>query len=394
VRLLGSCLWHFPACLCVFTLPVYPQAAPSLNVGFYHWGGVYPASISQGVDGIAAIGGHVTRIVISARMNIDYQLGSSCIAGFTLAGAAQDSDVKKAFDNPAINTFMLTAYDGVTWGDCGTHQYLNPRFYTPSNTEAIIQEYSDFTLYLSQAYQHTGKRFIISNWESDNDVYCGAAYSYATDSSFRAYCDQAYPQIYAGNSGPSESFLGLKRWFEVRQKGIEDGRRRALARGIGGKRVYFAPEFNICRCLQNAEFKSTLYSVIPYIKFDYVSYSSYQSVNMPEPEVALLQDLETIETVAGSRDIIIGEILTGTPENDPQAFTRILETVMNAALSWGVPYLIYWSEYSPYNCAGCGLHDAAGQITVVGQFFKDYLPGNTLCTPAINGSTAFARRRQ
>jgi len=58
----------------------------------------------------------------------------------------------------------------------------------------------------------------------------------------------------------------LKTWFQLRQQGIKEGRARALAAGIGGMRVCFAPEFNI-----------------PYVAFDYVSYSSYQSMGDGDP---------------------------------------------------------------------------------------------------------------
>jgi hypothetical protein len=143
---------QFPHCvLGVFlALPLFAQPHPSFHVGFYHWDGAYHASVSEGMDAIAAVGGQIARLVVSARMNVDYGMGASCIPDFTLAGAMQDPDMKKALDNPAISVFMLTAYDGVTFGDCVTLRFLNPTFYTPSNEAAIVQEYSDLTLYLYQ----------------------------------------------------------------------------------------------------------------------------------------------------------------------------------------------------------------------------------------------------
>jgi hypothetical protein len=357
------------------TLPLFAQPDPSLHVGFYHWGGVYPASISEGVDAVAAIGGRIVRLAVSAKMNRDYGIAWDCIPGFTLAGAMQYPDVKKALDHPAISVFMLTAYDGVTFGDCYTHEYLNPRLNT-SRQAAIIQEYSDLTLYLYQTYQHTNKQFIISNWESDNDVYCGAADWYSTDNIFRADCDANYPRWYNnGNASPTESFWGLRLWFEARQQGIEDGRNRALAMGIGGRgrKVYLAPEVNICRHLRYGGLKSTLYDVVPYVKFDYVSYSSWESMGVSDPRSTLLEDLETIWSVTGSHAIILGEIRTGYSLADPQGSIQALREVMDDALSWGVSYAIYWDVYDFKDCPSCGLYDDAGRITPVGEFFKDYL---------------------
>src|SRR5947209_15255411 len=148
------------------------------NVGIYHWGGSFTKSMSQGVEQIAALGVRNARVTLSPTYNADYNIAAVCYPGFTLSDAVRQPDVKRAFDNPDIDVLMITAYDGVSFGDCRQHRYLNPDFYTPQNTAAMMQEYSDFTLYLYQAYQGTHKRFIIANWESDNDIYCGQAWGY------------------------------------------------------------------------------------------------------------------------------------------------------------------------------------------------------------------------
>lgn len=177
-------------CLSVLAGSAYAQAPPSLNLGIYYWGGdPAPGSISEGVNAIAAMGSHIARLAISARMNIDYNVSSSCIANFTLTQALEDPDVKQALDNPAISVYVLTAYDGVTFPDCVSHLYLDPSTYTPFTSRQIVGEYSDLTYYLYTTYRTTNKRFIISNWESDNDVYCASADGYATDLTVRANCN-------------------------------------------------------------------------------------------------------------------------------------------------------------------------------------------------------------
>jgi hypothetical protein len=305
----------------------------------------------------------------------------------------QEPDMKKALDNPAISVFMLTAYDGVTFSDCVTHEYLNPRL-NMSRQAAIIREYSDLTLYLYQTYELTNKQFILLNWESDHDVYCGFALEYSTNYSFRTLCNAAYPYLkeYAGNTSPAESFWGLRLWFEARQKGIEDGRNRALAMGVGarGRKVYLAAEVNTCRHLRSLGLKSTLYDVVPYVKFDYVSYSSWESMGGSDPRNALLGDLETIRSVIGSSNIIIGEIRPPFSWADPQGSIQTLREVVDAALSWGVAYIIYWSVYSSDDCAACGLYDVSGRITPTGEFFEDYLSGPDV--PSIRPRHSRARR--
>src|SRR6476660_8897364 len=88
------------------------------KVGFYHWGGRNTTSVSQGVEQIAALGGNIARITLSPRHYIDYNLGGGCYPNFSLSAIVQEPDVKKALDNEQIEVFMLTAYDGMAFGDC------------------------------------------------------------------------------------------------------------------------------------------------------------------------------------------------------------------------------------------------------------------------------------
>src|ERR1700733_13397410 len=242
---------------------VAPAQSLVKNVGFYNWGGQFTNSVNQGVEQTAELGSRAVRVTLSPRYYTDYNIGGPCYPNFSLSIIAQEPDVKRALDNPNIEVFMLTAYDGTSFGDCVNHRYLNPGYYTPSNVSAMVVEYSDFTLYLYETYRSTHKRFMISNWESDNEIYCGAAYAYATNKSAREACNAAYPTLYGGNKTPNDSLEGLQRWLEARREGIEDGKRRARNAGIGGNRVYLAPEFCIVHALHDAGFKSVLYNVLP-----------------------------------------------------------------------------------------------------------------------------------
>jgi hypothetical protein len=343
---------------------------PAKIVGVYHWGGQVPRSVSQGVEQIAGLGGRIVRIALSPRHYSDYEGRDACYSGFSLAAIAQDPDVKKALDNPSIDLFMFTAYDGTSFGDCVHHRYLNPGFYTPENTAALIQEYSDFTLYLYQTYQHTHKRFIISNWEADNDVYCGAAYAYATDRRAREACDSSYAYYYDGNSTPEQSLEGLQHWFQLREKGIVDGRNRAALMGMGGMRVYFAPEFSIVHVLHDAGLKSVLYDVVPKVIFDYVSYSTYESINRSDPDSALGADLNLIQDTTGSSSIIFGEIGFSRSEWGSDVAVSRSARVIAAAISWGVSLIFQWNLYDQDSSNDYGLIDTAGDLTPLGAFYK------------------------
>jgi hypothetical protein len=201
----------------------------SAVIGFYHWGGAYKESMSAGVSEIARLRARIARVTLSPRYLIDYGRSTSCQTGFSLSNALEDSDVRAALGNPDIEVMMITAYDGFSFGDCVRQRFLNPDFYTPENIRAVVREYSDFVVSLAEIFDGT-KRFILSDWESDNAIYCGQAYTYATDEQFRHTCNEQYPYIYGGNSSPDDSLAGLVMWFQAIWAGISEGRARAAAR--------------------------------------------------------------------------------------------------------------------------------------------------------------------
>jgi hypothetical protein len=346
------------------------------NVGFYHWGGQYSSSVSQGVEQIAQLGGRAARVTLSPRYYTDYNIGGPCYPNFSLSTIGHEPDVKRALENANIEVFMLTAYDGTSFGDCVHHRYLNPDFYTPENVAAIVAEYSDFTLYLYETFRSTHKRFIISNWESDNDIYCDAAYAYAKDKSAREKCDAAYPTLYGGNRTPNDSLEGLKLWLQARRQGIEDGKKRALKAGIGGNRVYLAPEFCIVRALHDAGFKSVLYDVLPFVIFDYVSYSSYESINEAEPDKALAADLDRIQSVVGSNAIIIGEFGFSRSVWGSETVVTRTARVLDAALSWGVAYIFQWNLYDLNVQQDFGIYGVSGLPTALADYYRQQFTAN------------------
>jgi len=160
-----------------------------------------------------------------------------------------------------------------------------------------------------------------------------------------------------------------------RWQGIEDGQRRAMALGIGGKRVYFAPEFNMVQSLQEAGMKSVLYDVVPFVPFDYLSYSSYQSIGQASPQEQLVKDLDRIMEISGSNAIMVGEVITCSYAGGD---IEKLDDILEAALGWGVPYIVHWNLFE-ISEVGCGVYGIDGQLTPVGEFYAKYLRGVTTC---------------
>ena len=339
------------------------------QVGIYHWAGLGARSVSEGVDRIRRIGGHAVRLTLSARYYSDYNLAAGCYDDFTLSAVAAEPDVAGALADPAIAFYMITAYDGVTFSDCQTSRFLNPDFYTPSNVARIEEEYAAFTYQLYELGAGTGKRFLISNWEGDNAVYCGAAYRYAMDQPFQSWCDENYAFLYAGNSGPAESLEGLRLWFTARWRGIEEGKRRAAAAGLRDVAVFTAPEFSIVRALHDHGLGSVLYDVVPNVPFDYVSYSAYESINRPDAARELRKDLDTIREVAGTDAVVLGEVGFSRSVWGSETAART-QTVVETALDWGVSYVFQWALYDHSAEVDFGLCDPQGRETSVGLYYR------------------------
>jgi hypothetical protein len=191
------------------------QAEFTRKVGIYHWSGKMAFSMKDGVDRIAAFGARVARVTLAPTYRTDYNVGNGCYPNFSLDEAARIPDVAAALDHPGIQVFTITAYDGVSFGDCATHYYLNPDFYTSQNFQAMVDEYTALTMQLHRAYEGSGKTFIISNWEGDNAIYCGSAYRFAADPEFRNFCEEEYPMIYGGNRSVTDSIAGMILWLRA-----------------------------------------------------------------------------------------------------------------------------------------------------------------------------------
>jgi hypothetical protein len=347
------------------------DAAPETFVGVYHWSGSVTRSMSQGVEAVAELGGRAVRVTLSARYRLDYNIGGDCYEDFTLPKAAQEADIRSAFSHPDIETYMITVKDGTSFGDCWHKRFLSPSFYTAENRAALVEEYADFVYGLYRTYAGSKKRFILSNWEGDNNVYCGAAHRYIHDEDFRANCNESYPLRYGGNIGPSDSIQGLRQWFSARWEGIQEGRRRGVAEGYEGVAVHSAPELNIVRGLAEAGLPSLLYDVIPFVRFDFVSYSSWESINREDLVQELTTDLNTIREIAGAQTVILGEFGFAQSVWGENAIART-EAVLAAAIEWGAPYMFQWALYDDggESNTGFGLFDENGNLSSVGRYYQ------------------------
>jgi hypothetical protein len=339
-------------------LPLEKNIADS--VGVYFWGGSLNnpegGIINAGEKLAKDIGSQNLRIAMSAKSDSDYK-GGGCISNFSLKDLAQRQDFQKILSDPSFKTIVITAYDGTSFSDCSTKNYLNPNFYSSANTQKIQQEYTDFAKYLAT---FSGKTFIISNWEGDNDVYCGAAFGASA----------------SGCPNSQQNLEGFKKWINARTAGIKSS---------GAGNVFSAVEFNIVRDLKDRGLPSVLYDVVPNVNADYFSYSSYESINAlysGDDGSQLKTDITAIKNVLStsgknSGNLIIGEF--GFDQGSREEIKNKLQTVAGIAAGSGVKYSFIWNLLD--TGGSFGLYDSSANLVAAGQYFCQ-LWGGSACGAA------------
>ena len=190
--------------------------------------------------------------------------------------------------------------------------------------------------YLLKTYSGTGKTFFLGHWEGDWHLLSG----------------------YDPKLDPTPAAIkGMTDWLNVRQKAVDDAKRQARVHDVY---LYHYTEVNLVqkgmkggKCLVN--------DVLPYTKVDYVSYSSYDTINPHRGNVkkALHDALDYIESklppkagIRGKR-VVIGEYgFSLALVKTPQTQDRFCRDVCLAALEWGSPFVLYWEMYCNENPGG------------------------------------------
>jgi len=205
--------------------------------------------------------------------------------------------------------------------------------------EERTSEYKEMhalAVYLLSRYEGSGKTFLIGHWEGDWHL-------------LRGYDAQKAPS--------AQAIAGMIDWLNVRQKAIDDAKRDVAAKGV---HLYQYTEVNLVQKGIRGQACLTT-DVLPHTRVDYVSYSSYDTINAHAGKAgsALPEALDFIESklppkrgLEGKR-VFIGEYgfpleQTQTPEKQDQ-YSR---DVCLAALDWGCPFVLYWELYCNENPDG------------------------------------------
>lgn len=204
---------------------------------------------------------------------------------------------------------------------------------SPKQNDLIYREIYDFTAYLLKTYTGTGKSFYLGNWEGDWHTVKG--YDQATD--------------------PTPGTLTRMRdWLLLREKAVSDARRDTPHQGVN---VFFYVEINHVRKAMKEGRPAIVNRVLPHIKTDFVSYSSYDVTKAAmrtggeEGKRQFFEALDYIEKhlppsdMRGKR-VMIGEYgVTLEAVCDPAIQAKQVAQLMSWALEWGCPFVLYWQLY-------------------------------------------------
>lgn len=195
--------------------------------------------------------------------------------------------------------------------------------------ERLYEEFYELTDYLMTKYANTGKQFFLGHWEGD--------------------------WLLKGATDPSvdptpERIKGFAQYLNTRQKAVNDARDQHPNSDVS---VYHYTEVNqVVKGIDGSR-PTLTNSVLPLVDVDFVSYSSYDSIQRPNMREELHRALDHIESnmkpredIQGKR-VFVGEyaIKAASVKYDPTEHDRRNREVTRAIIEWGCPFAIYWQFY-------------------------------------------------
>ena len=354
--------------LAVLPIALHAQRSEpfSLSVGTQSIGVRYQfteeCALVESARQIASLGSDTLKITITPKYVDDYLLEADPEIESLLDLVEKKPSYLEVMDMPFRN-IMLWIYpfsDSMSAFETGT--------ISDDERETTYREIYEFTAMLLKRYSGSGKSFFLGNWEGDWHVML-ENYDYELD-----------PK--------PESIAGAIEWFKLREKAVADARRDTPHEDV---EVYFYIELNHVAKSMDRDKPSIVNKVLPHIRTDYVSWSSYDvtkpaaMMDAEKGRARVFEALDYIEAhlpesdVPGKR-VFIGEYgFELASFKDRELQRKYTVSVMKWCLEWGCPFILYWELYCNEIEAKTGAHrgywliDDHGDKQPVWFFHKEFL---------------------
>jgi hypothetical protein len=199
---------------------------------------------------------------------------------------------------------------------------------SPEEQEKEYREFYALVAHLLTTYNGSGKTFYLGHWEGD--WHLRPDLNTQTDAGVTA-----------------ESLQGMADWLNARQRAVDDAKRRIPHRRV---QVYHYTEVNHVSAVSMAGRPSLTNNVLPRTNVDFVSYSTYDSLDdIPHKLPSALDYIEAKlppkPGIAGKR-VFIGEYGFAAHTYPEAERDRRSRQVMRIGLEWGCPFVLLWAMYN------------------------------------------------
>ena len=290
---------------------------------------------------------------------------------------------RAVLEDPNIETVILTVYPVSGYG--GGPDDLNlQRPWSDRERELESKQTGELCRYLYQEFGAADKTVIIANSEADEKMLDIMNYTGSPEmavENIRRWTQTRFEAIRAARQAHPSARLRIFHAFEISLVNLRIAKQ---SRGYGKVPL---PEPTQKRRGWNA-----LNDVVPYVSFDLLSYSAYESTNSPfetrRPDVdpagtgvRLERDLNLIRSKArdsvspvgrgafGDRFVMVGEVGYARDRFEHLPTGGILprlRSALQAAIDWGCPYVVLWQVFDHARDGdaawGFGMHDRHGEV--------------------------------
>jgi hypothetical protein len=215
----------------------------------------------------------------------------------------------------------------VIWTYAFTPRWWQKGF-SPEEQEKEYREIYDLVAHLLTTYNGSGKTFYLGHWEGD--WHLRPDLNTQTDTGVTP-----------------ESLQGMANWLNTRQRAVDDAKRRIPHRRV---QVYHYTEVNHVSNVSLAGRPSLTNSVLPRTNVDFVSYSTYDSLDdiphkLPRALDYIEAKLPAKPGIAGKR-VFIGEYGFAAHTYPEAERDRRSRQVMRLGLEWRCPFVLSWAMYN------------------------------------------------